>query len=471
MRSSIISQALRAGGWLALAGVLWSGCLLAPRGLPREQARLAEAGRLYEAPPEERAGPALPPEPDWRDVLERAFLASGALEAAYFEWKAALARVGIAAAYPNTNVAVGFEYLFSGGNMKAWDRTTINVGFDPMQNLSFPTKVLAAGRVAFEDARAAGERLRAAKFDLQRRVLAAFADYALLAERLRVQREHVALLGLAAAAARARADAGERQQTRLAADLALHLAENELADLEAEVPRLRAGLNALMARGPSAPLPLPRAVPERRIEADDAALLAAGVERNPALAALAHRAAGRKDALDLARLQYIPDINPFAGITGSMEQAAGAMLSVAATLPRIRAGIEEARAMMRAAEAELRQARLDGDAELVAALYALRNREREVALFEGRVLPVAARLAADVRRGYEAGRSGIAELIEAERAVLDLRLLIAEGRAARERHLAELEVLAGVDIETVRAAAPARDEASAARLAREEAGS
>jgi len=61
--------------------------------------------------------------------------------------------------------------MFSGGQMKAWDRTTTNVGFDPMQNVSFPTKTARAGRQALENARAAGQRFAARKFALQKQVL------------------------------------------------------------------------------------------------------------------------------------------------------------------------------------------------------------------------------------------------------------------------------------------------------------
>ena len=51
--------------------------------------------------------------------------------------------------------------------------------------------------------------------------------------------------------------------------------------------------------------------------ADDAALIAVAVAQNPELAALAQQVAGRSDAVELARLAYLPDIIPSANITGS----------------------------------------------------------------------------------------------------------------------------------------------------------
>ena len=51
---------------------------------------MKEAGKPYSRPFEDRTLPDLPANPAWQDVLRRAFLANGDLEAAYFDWKAAL---------------------------------------------------------------------------------------------------------------------------------------------------------------------------------------------------------------------------------------------------------------------------------------------------------------------------------------------------------------------------------------------
>ncbi|MBI3758952.1 MAG: TolC family protein, partial [Deltaproteobacteria bacterium] len=141
------------------------GCVLAPQGTSEEEAKLNSASPVFEPPVETRQLPALPRQALWRDVLRRAFFANGELESAYFEWKAALARIDQAARWPNSNVAVSFSYMFSPENIKSWDRTTIGVGFDPSMNLSLPIKVQTVGEIALEAARQAGEKLRAVKFD------------------------------------------------------------------------------------------------------------------------------------------------------------------------------------------------------------------------------------------------------------------------------------------------------------------
>jgi outer membrane protein TolC len=185
------------------------------------------------------------------------------------------------------------------------------------------------------------------------------------------------------------------------------------------------------------------------LPADDATLIARAAEVNPDLAALAHRVRGRAEAVELARLQYLPDINPTLGLTGTAEQMIGLGLSIPTLMPKVRAMIDEARADLRAAQAEQRQARVDRAARVVATLYALRNAERQAALFERHVVPAATRMVDNAREAYTRGTGTFLELVEAQRTLLETRLTAAEARAAREKSLVELEALIGLDVETL----------------------
>jgi cobalt-zinc-cadmium efflux system outer membrane protein len=436
---------------IALAATLvLSGCVLTPTGMKEEQANNDLAGKAYEPVVEDRVLPELPAEPTWRDVLQRAFLANGDLEAVYFEWKGALARIPQVANYPNSNLAPSFSYMFSGGRMKAFDRTTVNVGFDPMENLSFPTKVAKAGEIALQEARAAGKRFEAKKFEIQQKILTAYLELALHEEKIRIQRENVGLLKLLAETAADRVRAGGNRQDLLKAQTDYRLAENELANMESMHMSMRAMLNGMMARDPNAPLNLPKGLPEPRpIAADDARLIQIATDNNPELADLARQAEGRKDALELARMGFIPDINPIAAFSGGLSQTIGAMVIIPTTIPEIRGKIDESRAMLRSSEAMLRQVHADRAASFVAALYVLRNAERQVGVLERSILPQAQQALAGSRQAYAAGTGNFLELVDSRRTLLEVRLMIAEQRIEREKRLAELETLAGVDIETL----------------------
>jgi outer membrane protein, heavy metal efflux system len=208
-------------------------------------------------------------------------------ESSYFEWKAAFARIDQVATWPNINVALSFGYMFSPGNMKTWDRTTIGAGFDSSMNLSLPVKTRTAGKVALDAAREAGDRFRAVKFDLQRRVLEAYLDLALTEELIRIERDNLTFLKLLSDSASDRAEAGGPMQDLFKALIESETAQNDLAGLAAKAQSIRGALNGMLGRDASAPLGLPPELPPpRSVTADDAALIAVAVSQNPELCRL-----------------------------------------------------------------------------------------------------------------------------------------------------------------------------------------
>jgi outer membrane protein TolC len=220
--------------------------------------------------------------------------------------------------------------------------------------------------------------------------------------------------------------------------------------MESELAGMRAMLNGMLARGADSAIGVPRVLPSPRpVGADDAKLIAVAVDANPELGALAREVAGRKDALELARMQYMPDINPVAGFTGNVSQFVGAMVSVPMAIPMIRGQIKEAKAMLGATEAMARQTRAERGASFVAALVGMRNAQRQAELFEKVILPKAEQVLASSRQAYAAGSISFIELVDSQRTLLEVRQMIAEAKIAREKRLAEMEALAGVDVETI----------------------
>jgi hypothetical protein len=92
---------------IVLGTLLLGGCVLAPREAKNEKASLERAGEPYRQPFEKRALPELPAQPELRDVLHRASLANGDLEAAYYKWATAFHKIQQAGGYPNTPLSGG----------------------------------------------------------------------------------------------------------------------------------------------------------------------------------------------------------------------------------------------------------------------------------------------------------------------------------------------------------------------------
>ena len=64
-------------------------------------------------------------------------------------------------------------------------------------------------------------------------------------------------------------------------------------------------------------------------------------------------------------------------------------------------------------------------------------------------MPAVQQLLSNSRQAYAAGAVTFADMIDSERTYVAVRAMVAEAQVEREKRLAELEALAGVDIETL----------------------
>lgn len=451
-----------AGPAIALLCAGLGACSLAPVETEHEQAKLEAAGKPFEPPIEERSLPELPPSPSWQDVLQRTFLANGELEASYFRWKGAMERAAAAGAYPNTDVSLGYSYMFSGGKMKALDRSTFSVGFDASKNLVLPVKVKQAALVALDEARVTGDEFRVKMFDLQRTALSAWAEYKKQGSMIEYRMEIVALARIDAELARARAygaGGADMPGEIVRSELALRQAESAVLDAEAERRMTLATLNGMMGREATAPLGTPANEELPPLPEDDAALLAGAADIFPEVVRFADEVKGRRDALELARLRWVPDISPSLMFTGNVSQALGAMVTLPTTIVEIRASIRAAEAGVREGEATLRQKRTDRASEFVSLLITARNAARQRELLERAIVPAAEQLAAIRSRAYAAGGASLVGVLEARRMQIEAHEATAEARAVYEKSLVDIACCLGVGLDEIGhpASPPARD--------------
>jgi cobalt-zinc-cadmium efflux system outer membrane protein len=337
--------------------------------------------------------------------------------------------------------------MFDGASTSR-ELTTLGLQTDPMANLPWPGKLSADAKRALEFARAKGFRFDNARRELVMKVHHAWLDLALLGERVRLLEGSLALAGAVLDSIEARVAAGRApQQDLLKARDARDLAENALATAQARLPARRAALNAFLAREPGAPLDIPSLPAARPLPAEDVGLLARAAERHPELRALAREVEGRSDGLRLARMEWIPELS--LGFTADLNgMARNLMAMLSAPLLRyeaIRAGVERARAELEAARAARRQSESDLKARIVTALVEARDLDRAGALYETRILPRGERIVEASRAAYGAGQVPAIELLDAQRARIETRILAAELRIEREKLVAELEALSAFD--------------------------
>lgn len=443
---------MKSARWISLCLLaLASACAVHPRGEREERERALQEGRAFE----EAATPEpLSTAPAPEEYLRHAFYASASLRQSYWEWRAALERIPQEASPPNLGLT--FSHLFDDSNLKAWDRTTLFLSNDPMTNIPLPSKLGAAGRRALEEARAAGLRFEAEKFRLQAEVLSLYLDLALHGEQIRIQGARIELSSRRVGEVEAAVLSGRKAPPELLkAQDELDRAKSELETLHAQLPPLAARMNTLLGRRAYEPVPLPDALPAPRpFTTGDAEIIALAAERSPELAALAREVVGREEALELARLSRLPDINPLASITGSVSQTLGAMIVLPTRVEAIRAAIEEAQAMLTAAEAAREQYARDLAASFVLNLLVLHDSERQARLFEDAFLPRAELTVELARASYLAGKVTLSEAIDPEFAMLDARLAHAMLLIQREKALVAIETWSALDVEALHVVQP-----------------
>lgn len=318
------------------------------------------------------------------------------------------------------------------------------------QKVPYPGKLALKGEAAKAQAAAAGEDLNDTRLQLAEAARTAFADYALAGRALDVNREGLDLLAEARQTAEARYRTGQApQQDVLQADVeAGRLTEQRLA-LTRTRTVATARLNTLMNRPVDAPLPPPAAADDPLAPVPDAAALrGVALSRRPDLKALAARVAADRAALGLAGREYYPDFELMAGYdtfwTATQQQAQlGVRLNLPVQRARRAAAVAEAEAQLAQRVAQLNQQTNQVAFEVEQAHAQVRESDEAVRLYRDKILPAARENVQAARAAYVTGKTPFVALIEAQRALVDLRDRSYAAAADYRRRLAALERAVG----------------------------
>ncbi len=427
-----------------------TGCTVHPAGEQSERQAALDAGKPYESPADKRTGPSLPENPSVDDLVHYALLTNADLEEQYWQWRAAIEQVTIDGTQP-TNLAISFGTTLNNGAL-ALDRTVVTAANDPMTDISFPGKLSAAARRSLENARAAGVRFRKAEYELRRKVVSAYDDYALNAELIRLGEENIQLLEMTATITEARNRSGQGgEQDVLNAHNDLDLAKNDVANMRSELPAERAALNALLDRPATAAIAVPDSLPAMRpIAGSDQEVLDRAARVNPELVALADEIRGKREDIELAKLQYYPDFDVAAStdLKGITQSLLGEFTVPILRYEALHAGVLQAEANLRAIEAMREQTSNDLSAQLVDDLSTLRDADRQLDLLEHTILPRARGAVTLARAAYQSGSVSLLEMLDSQRSLIDMERLVASLVIIRDKRLAEVEAIDAGKLET-----------------------
>ncbi|MCU0768980.1 MAG: TolC family protein [Burkholderiaceae bacterium] len=289
--------------------------------------------------------------------------------------------------------------------------------------------------------------------EIAMRVKTAHASRYQLTETLRLTEEIDALLQRLEAVARARYSNGLAPQADVIRVLSERtLVQSELLLLRAEARTAQAQINALLARGPDAPLANPARL--RPLPSDAALQFASLSERlraaNPDLAIEAARLQGAQHSRDLTYRNRYPDFNVSVAPIQMGNRIAEWEVMFEVNIPlqqtSRRHQERDAEAMVDAANARQSAVLQRAVGELGSRLAALQAARETDALVASGLLPQAQATLESALAAYETGRVDFATLLDAQRQLRQARVAGIKAQAEARMRLAEIERLIGEEL-------------------------
>lgn len=375
------------------------------------------------------------------DLMLYALLNNPRAESAFYEWQGSVEGITTARSLPDP--MLNFDIELVDGVVEA---LTPMLMTDPMSNWQVPSKLALRADAASAQAL----QMRAAfENELLSTALAVKRGYYQLwvvDRQIYWTREILVVVADMESIARERLAVGNvTQQDVLRAQIERDQLENELRNLEDSRTPVVARLKSALGMRPDETLP-DFAVRLEPTPADftEQSLLETAFERNPRLKRMRAEVAQAMSLYHLAQKANVPDYS--FGVGANLEASPVPLMpSFGVTLPiwrdRIRAEISQGRAGVEAAEAKLSAEELELAIQFAETAFSWRESDRNVRLYDDRLIPKAQAALDSARAGYTGGITGFLDLLEAEKTLLDYQLNLAAAEGRRELVLAEMSLI------------------------------
>ena len=330
------------------------------------------------------------------------------------------------------------------------------------QRLPWVGKRAERGRVAEWEAEARRHDAAAVALDTVRQIKRDYYELGYLDQAAAIADEEADLLRHHEALAQARYTQGiglQQEVVKLQAEITRAMSKRE--GFRRQRVDVESRLNELRNAPAHEEVPSVRLGSRPNLRLDYPTLAAIGREHRPEIHAAAARVRGAESSLRLSRQAYRPDVvvgaawgsvqnrRDIDGRAGPPMDNGDDVLSVSVgiTIPIYRAalhaGDEAARARLDAAEHARRATLGRVEQAIRSASSRLVAIDKQIALFERTLLPQAEQALATTEDAYATGATGVAELLDTETAMLDVRLGLARLNADYFQTLADLERAAG----------------------------
>jgi outer membrane protein TolC len=426
---------------LALLALALTGCNGISTHGEREARHQAGTVKTAYRPNDQRpALPDLTTNSSLGDFLTYAMLNQPQIEAAYYDWAAAIESITVARSLPDPQLT--FQLYIQDVI------TSVMPGL--MAQIPWPGKLRAQAEAATAESRAKYFAFEGAALQAAFAVKQSYYQLWFLDKKIGVDREMLQLLSELERIARARNETGQATlQDVYRAQIEADRLKTEIVNLEDSRLALGAQFKAALGLTRDQPEP-PRPVrfEATTLDLSPEQILDTAFARNPQLKAMEAEVRQAQASLDLARKSKLPDVT----LGSSVDVKASPWLywpQATVTLPiwrdKIAAQIAAAQAGQRAAQARLTAGQINLTVQFAEKSYVYREVDRNLDLLQGQLIPKAQRSLAISRAAYLAGKTDFFNLLDAERSLLEFRLLEIDAHTQRELTLSELSLLiAGV---------------------------
>jgi len=380
-----------------------------------------------------------------RALIDAVLAANREVEAVRQAWRAAVAEVPAAGALEDPMLDYAIAPLSIGSSDAPFGQRV-----ELRQKLPFPGKRRLAAEAATADAEAMRGDYEAMRLRVAELTSQLYDDAYLNARALEVNDHHRKLLEQMKKAAELRVASGRAStQDALQAEVELGHVEHERVMLETEGVAIRAQLDGLLHRDPSAPLPpLPSELPLPPEPPALATLEQRAVATRPQKEAAEARVRAAEASVGGARRAYYPDLE-LMGSYDSMwdlpEHRWMLGVGIAVPLQRGKRAADVAAATARVAEAKANVERASDDirVEVVRAHRELVEGLHVAKLYDERLLPAARAQVDAALAGFTTGANDFPAVISAERELREIQLAAFRARADAWRRQAALDRAVG----------------------------
>ena len=373
------------------------------------------------------------------------------LVAARKQWEAATNRILPARSLEDPILSLQFWNAPQSFNVTRSDNTIVGLS----QSFPFPGKRALKGDVASRSADMTEQSVRAKERELVTRLKQAYYELFLAQKAIQIHHEQVELLRQFVEITNVKFRAGKGSQADvLKAHVELSLLFQHRPVLEQRRETTEAMLNTLLDRDPASPLGMAQAPSQLPLEQPIEDLHRLALNDRPEIKAAALDVQRNEQSHALAQRQYYPDFNiafqRFQNYQANDGFGAYVAMSIPFafwTKPKYDAGVQEAAAAVAVARAQQQTVENMTRFQINDLLAKLRATDQVATLYRTTILPQGEQSLESARVGYRAGKAGVLDLIDAQRAWQGFQLEYFKALVDRQQRLAELEQVVGITLD------------------------